>query len=99
MFLSTNVKFEPCFSEAKLGRSILTVVTTCANSLFSGIMKVTKTSTIEMEYSTTTKNHQKLITKRIRKAPYLAQYTKIGKVNKRFRTTAFTDLDQWQFVL
>ena len=47
----------------------------------------------------TKKNHQKLITKRKRKAPYLAQYTKIGKVIKRFRTAAFTDLDQWQFVL
>ena len=58
-----------------------------------------KTSTVEREYSKTKKNHQKLITKRKRKAPYLAQYTKIGKVIKRFRTAAFTDLDQWQFVL
>ena len=43
-----------------------------------------KTSTVERIYSKTTKNHQKLITKSIRKAPYLAQYTKIGKVIKRF---------------
>ena len=40
-----------------------------------------------------------MITKRKRKAPYLAQYTKIDKVIKRFRTATFTDLDQWQFVL
>ena len=37
--------------------------------------------------------------KRIRKAPYLAQYTKIGKAIKRFRKAALTDLDQCQFVL
>ena len=34
-----------------------------------------------------------------RKAPCLAQYTKMGKVIKRFRKAAFTDLDQLQFVL
>ena len=45
-----------------------------------------KTSTVDREYSKTKKNHQTLITKRIRKAPYLAQYTIIGKVIKRFRT-------------
>ena len=53
----------------------------------------------EREYSETKKNHQKLITKRKRKVPYLAQYTKISKVIKRFWTAAFTDLDQWQLVL
>ena len=58
-----------------------------------------KTSKIEREYSKIKKTHQNLITKRKRKVPYLAQYTKIGKVIKRFRTEAFTDLDQWQFVL
>ena len=62
-------------------------------------MKVKKTSTIEREYSKTKKNHQKSITKCKRKAPFLEQYTKIGKVIKRFRTAAFTDLDQWLFVL
>ena len=82
-----------------LCRLIWTVCTTCAISLLLGIMNVTKTSTVESEYSKTTKDHQKLITKRIRKAPYLAQYTKVGKVIKRFRRAAFTDLDQWQFVL
>ena len=35
-----------------------------------------------------------MISKHKRKAPYLAQYTKIGKVIKRFRTAAFADLDQ-----
>ena len=44
-------------------------------------------------------NNKNLITKRIRKAPYLVQYTKIGKVLKRFPRPAFTDLDNWQFVL
>ena len=58
-----------------------------------------KNSTIDREYSKTTKNQQKLITKRIRKEPYLAQYTKIGKVIKRFRTAVFDYLDKWQFVL
>ena len=57
-------------------------------------MIVKKTCTIEREYSKTKENHQELITKRKRKAPYLAQYTTIGKVIKRFRTAAFTDLDQ-----
>ena len=57
-------------------------------------MKVTKTNTTEREYSKITKNHQKLIRKRIRKAPYLAKCTKISKVIKRFQTAAFTDLDQ-----
>ena len=57
-----------------------------------------KTSMVEREYSKTMKNPQKLITKRILKAPYLAQYTKIGEVIKRCRTAAFTDFDQWQFV-
>ena len=60
----------------------------------SGYYEGEKTSTIEREYSKTKKNHQKLITKCKRKAPYLVQYTKIGKVIKRFRTAAFTDLDQ-----
>ena len=58
-----------------------------------------KTSTAGREYSKTKKNHQKLITKRKRRAPYLAQYTKIGKVCKRVRTAAFTDLDPWQLIL
>ena len=40
-----------------------------------------------------------MITKRKRKASYLALYTKIGKVIKLFRAAAFTDLDQWQFVI
>ena len=57
-------------------------------------MKMEKISTVEREYSKTKKNHRKLITKRKRKAPYLAQYTKIGKVIKHFRIAAFTDLDQ-----
>ena len=90
---STNAKFEPCSVKRNFGRSILTVCTTCAISLLPGIMKVTKTSTVEREYSKTGKNHHKLITKRIRKAPYLAQYTAIGKVIKLFWTAAFTDLD------
>ena len=60
-------------------------------------MKVNKTSATDREYSKTMKNHKTLITKRIRKA--LAQYAKIGKDIKRFRTAAFTDFDQWQFVL
>ena len=64
----------------------------------SGYYEGEKTSKIEREYSKTKKNHQKLKTKRKRKAPYLAQYTQIGKVTKRFRTAALTDLDQWQFV-
>ena len=62
-------------------------------------MKVKRTSRVEWEYSKTKENHQKLITKRKRKAPYLAQYTKIGKVIKRFRTAANTDLDHYHFVL
>ena len=98
-FLSTNAKFEPCLVKQNFCRLILTVCTTCAISLLPVIMKVTKTTTVEREYSKTTKNHQKLITQRIREAPYLAQNTKIGKVIKRFRTATFTDLDQWQFVL
>ena len=70
-----------------------------ARYLYFRVLWRWKTSTVEREYSKTKKNHQKLITKHKRKAPYLAQYTKIGKVIKRFRTAAFTDLDQWQFVL
>ena len=41
----------------------------------SGYYEGEKTSTVERECSKTKKNHQKLITKRKRKAPYLAQYT------------------------
>ena len=66
---------------------------------FRVLWRLKKTTTIEREYSKTKKNHQKLIRKRKRKAPYLAQCTQIGKVIQRFRTAAFTDLDQWQFVL
>ena len=80
-------------------RSIWTVCTACTISLLPGVMKVVKTSPVEREYSKTTKIHQKLITKRIYEVPYLAQYTKIGKVIKRFKTASFTDLDQWQLVL
>ena len=58
-----------------------------------------KSSTVEREYSKTKKNHQKLITKNKRKASYLTQYNKIGKVIMRFLAAAFTDLDQWEFVL
>ena len=94
MFLSTNAKFEPCSVKQNFCRSILTVCTTCAISLLPGMTKVTKMLTLEREYSKTTKNHQKLITQRIRDAPYLAQYSKIGKGIKRFRAAAFTDLDQ-----
>ena len=65
----------------------------------SGYYEGENTSTTERECCKTKKNHQKLITKRKHKAPYLTQSTKIGKVIKRFRTAAFTDLDQWQFVL
>ena len=65
----------------------------------SGYNEGEKTSTVEREYSKTKKNHQKLITKRKGRSPYLAQYTKIGKVIKRFWTAAFTYLNQWQFVL
>ena len=97
MFLSTNAKFEPYSVKRNFCRSISTVRTTFMISLLPGIMKVTKTSTVQRDYVQTTKNHLKLITKRIRKAPYRAQYTKIGKVIKRFRTAAFTDLDQWPF--
>ena len=99
MFLSTNAKFEPSSVKRNFCRSIWTVCTTCAISLLPKIMKVTKTSTMEREYSKITKHHQEVITKRKRKAPFLVQYTKIGKVIKRFRTAAFTDLGQWQFVL
>ena len=49
---------------------------------------------VERECSKTTKNHQKLITKRTRKVRHLAQYIEIGKIIKRFRTAAFTDPDQ-----
>ena len=77
-------------------RPIWTVCTTCAISLLPGFMKVTKTRTVEREYSKTTKILQKFKTKRLRKVPFPAQYTKIIK---RFRTVAFTDLDQWQFVI
>ena len=98
-FCGTYAKFEPCSVRQNLCRSIWTVCTTCTRSILPGIMKVKQTSTLARKYSKTTKNHQKLITKRIRKAPYLAQYTKIYKVIKRFRTAAFTDLDQCQFVL
>ena len=65
----------------------------------SGDYEVEKTNMVEREYSKITKNHQKLITNRISKAPKLAQYTKIGKVSKHFRTVAISDLTQWQFVL
>ena len=99
MFLRTNPKFEPGAVKRNFCRSIWMVCTTCTISLLPDILKVTKTTTVEREYSKTKKNHQKLIIKRKRKAPYLAQYTKIGKVIKCFRTAAFTDLDQWQFVL
>ena len=94
MFLRTNAKFEPGAVQRNLCRSIRTVCMTCTISLVPGIMMVKKSCTIEWEYSKTKKNHQKLITKRKRKAPYLAQYTTIGKVIKRFRTATFTDLDQ-----
>ena len=99
MFFRTIIKFEPGAVKWNICRSISTVCTTCTISLLPGIMKVKRTSTVEREYSKTKKNHKKLITKRIGKAPYLAQYTKIGKVIKSFRTAAFTDLGQWQFVL
>ena len=65
-----------------------------ARYLYFWLIEGRKTSTVEREYSKTTKNHRKLIIKRIRKAPYLAQYTKIGKVTKRFWTAALTDLYQ-----
>ena len=66
----------------------------------SGYYEDEKISTVEREYSKKKNNYQKLIKKnRKGKAPYLAQYTKIVKVIKRFRTTALTDIDQWQFIL
>ena len=43
-----------------------------------------KNSMVEREYSKAMKNYQKLIINRISKAPYLAKYTKIGKVIKGF---------------
>ena len=98
MFLRTIAKFEPGAVKRNFCRSIWTVCTTCTISLLPGVMKVKNTSTVEREYSKTKKNQRKLITKCKRKAPYLAQYTKIGKGIKRFRTAAFTDLDQWKFV-
>ena len=96
MFLRTNTKFEPGSVKRSFCRFIWTVCMTWPISLPSDIMKWNKkkTSTLGREYSKTTKNHLKLIRKRIRKALYLAQYTKIGKVIKRCR-----DLDRWQFVL
>ena len=84
MFISTNAKFEPCSVKRNFGRSVLTVCTTCAIYLLPGIMKVTKTSMVKREYSKPTKNYQKLITQRIRKKPYLAQYTKICKSSSAF---------------
>ena len=69
-FFSTNAKFEPCSVKRNFGRSTLTVCTTCAISLLPGIMKVTKTSTVEREYSKTRKNHHNLISKRLRKATW-----------------------------
>ena len=99
MFLWTNAKFDPGAVKRNFCRSIWTVFTTFTISLLPGIMKVKTTSTIGREYSKTKKNHQKLITKPKRKAPYLSKYNKISNVIKRFRTAAFTNLDQWQFVL
>ena len=99
MFLRTHAKFATGAVKRNFCRSIWTLCTTCAISLLPGIIKVKKNSTVEREYSKTKKNHQKLITKRKRKAPYLTQYTEIDKVIKRFRTATFTDLHQWQFVL
>ena len=97
--LRTNAKFEPGTVKHNFCWSTWTVCTTSMISLLPVIMKVKKISTIEREYSKTKKNHLKIITKRKRRAPYLAQYTKIGKVIKRIRTAAFTDLDRWHFVL
>ena len=86
-------------SEAKLLNVYLHGLYDLYDISTSGYYEGEKTSTIEREYSKSKKNHQKFITKRTRRAPYLAQYTSIDKVSKRFRTAAFTDLDQWQFVL
>ena len=98
MFLRTNTKFESGSVKQNFRVSIWTVCTTCTIALLPGI-KLEKTSTVERENSKAKKNHQKLITKRIRKALQLAQYTKLGKVIKCFRRAAFTDPVQWQFVL
>ena len=72
MFLRTNAKFEP----GLLKRHDLHDIST------SGYVEGKKNSTVERENSKTTKNLKKLITKRTCKAPYLADYTKIGKVIK-----------------
>ena len=85
MLLKTHVKFEPGLVKRQY--------VDLNDFLLPGIMKAKK-KTVEREYSKTTTNHQKLITKRIGKAPYLAQHFKIGKVIKRFRTKAFTYIDQ-----
>ena len=86
------------WSETFVGRCARFARTPWYLYVLPGIMKVKRTNTIDREYSKTTKNHQKLITKWIRKAPYLAQYTEIGKLIKRFRTATFTGLDQWELV-
>ena len=62
----TNAKFEPSPVKQNFCRSIWTVCTTCTVSLLLGNMKVKKTGTVEREYSKTSKNHQKSITKRVR---------------------------------
>ena len=89
-----NATIEPSSVKRNNGTSILTVCTTCTLSLLPDIMKVKKSNTLEREYSKNNEKHQKLITNHISLAPHLAQYTKIGKVSKRFWTAAFTDFDQ-----
>ena len=87
------------YSEANLFKVDLNGLHDLHDISTSGYHEGEKTSTVEREYSKTKKNHHKLITEGKRKAPYLAKYTKFGKIIKRFRTAAFTDLDQWQIVL
>ena len=97
MFLRINAKFEPGSIMRNFGKSIWTMCTICTIYLLPGIMK--GKITMKKECSKTTKTYQKLIRDRIGKAPYLVQYTNIGKVIRRFQTAAFTDSDQCHFVL
>ena len=95
----TTAKFEPVqWSGTFVGRYVR-FARPARDLYFRALWRWKKNSTVEGKCSKTTKNHHKLIIKRIRKAPYLEQYTEIGKVIKRFRKAAFTDHNQCQFVL
>ena len=72
--------------------------TRCPSFRVLSIMKVKIQYGEKRKSSKTTKNHQKWITNRVSKAPFLALYTNICKVIKRFRTAVWTGLRQWQLV-